>query len=182
MWLLIKQCDRFLKLKIWPPLWQFHPMLVSWELIPQYLPVVCAGQLVPHVSKFTFNFFFTIMLHWLDFLFQTKSSKTKCNPKERKASVVSEKSTIFMTADEKHKWQLYKGVWRVWWERDVKQSTTIKMKLIRQQLREQRHFATPPCTAKRSVRNDCRNSILMTRRCTTNQKNYIDGGSDTSSV
>ena len=59
------------------------------------------------------------------------------------------------------------------------------MKLIRQQFRESLHFATPPSTrfpAKRSLRNDCRNSILMTRRGTTNQKNYIDRGSDTSSV
>ena len=29
-------------------------MLVSWELITQYLLVVCAGQLVPHVSKFVY--------------------------------------------------------------------------------------------------------------------------------
>ena len=105
--------------------------------------------------------------------------------KEREVSIVSEKSTIFMTADEKHKWRLYKGVWRVWWERDVKQSTTILWNLFDSNLGNNRHFATPPCTrvpAKRSLRNDCRNSILMTRRGTTNQKNHIDRGSDTSSV
>ena len=114
-------------------------MLVSWGLITQYLPVVCVGQLVPHVSKYIFNFFYIIILHSLDFSFQTKSLKLNAYPKEREVSIVSEKSTIFMTADEKHKWRLYKGVWRVWWERDVKMYDDF-MKLIRQQFREQPTF------------------------------------------